>query len=163
MNFTKSIYYTWPGPNWFKNLFISLDMLLDRRSFFKILSTRFSWLTAKFKIPSFFRLGFSDFCMSFRRFSILTGEIFVLFTSPKHLEAPSKVEMLTCHLQLKVKSKTECPFLMYRLFVKIKHLPLLSNGNLSLVEFIQILTASYHLAISLVLFTHSLIDASNFI
>ena len=32
--------------------------------------------------------------------------------------------MLTCHLQLKVKSKTECPVLMYRLFVKIKHLPL---------------------------------------
>ena len=31
--------------------------------------------------------------------------------------------MLTCHLPLKVKSKTECPFLMYRLFVKIKHLP----------------------------------------
>ena len=32
--------------------------------------------------------------------------------------------MLTCHLQLKVKRKTECPFLMYTLFVKIKHLPL---------------------------------------
>ena len=38
--------------------------------------------------------------------------------------------MLTCHLQFKVKSKTECPFLMYRLFVKIKHLPLLSTVNL---------------------------------
>ena len=27
--------------------------------------------------------------------------------------------MLKCHLQLKVKSKTGCPFLMYKLFVKI--------------------------------------------
>ena len=33
------------------------------------------------------------------------------------------VDMLTCHLRLKVKSKTECPFLMYRLVAKIKHLP----------------------------------------
>ena len=37
--------------------------------------------------------------------------------------------MLTCNLQLKGKSKTECPSLMYRLFVKIKHLPLLSTVN----------------------------------
>ena len=33
------------------------------------------------------------------------------------------VDMLKCHLQLKVKSKEECPFLMYTLFVKVKHLP----------------------------------------
>ena len=33
-------------------------------------------------------------------------DIFVLFTSPKHLNA----NMLTCHLQLNVKSRTECPF-----------------------------------------------------
>ena len=72
------------------------------------------------------------------------------------------VDMLTCHLRLKVKSKTECPFLMYRLVVKIKDLPLLSTINLPLVEFIHILTAFYHLPISLVLFTHSLIDAYKF-
>ena len=66
--------------------------------------------------------------------------------------------MLTCHLQLKVKSKTECSFVMYRSFLKIKHWPPLSTINLSLVEFIEILTALYHLPISLILFTHSLID-----
>ena len=64
-----------------------------------------------------------------------------------------------CHLQLNVKSKTECPFFMYRLFGKIKHLPLLSTVNIPLMEFIHILTAFYHLPISLVLFTHSFIDA----
>ena len=70
------------------------------------------------------------------------------------------VDMLTCHLQLKMKSKTECPFLMYRIFVKIKHLPLLPNVNLPLVEFIHILTAFCHLPLSLVLYTHLLVDAS---
>ena len=72
------------------------------------------------------------------------------------------VDMLTCHLRLKVKSKTECPFLMYRLFMKIKHLPPLPTVNLPLVQFIHILTAFYHLPISLVLFTHSLIDVYEF-
>ena len=51
---------------------------------------------------------------------------------------------------------------MCRLFVKIKHLPLLSKVNLTLREFIHILTAFYHLTISLVLFTHSFIDASEY-
>ena len=49
--------------------------------------------------------------------------------------------MLTSHLQLKMKSETECPFLMYRSSPNIKHLPLLSTTNLTLVEFIHILTA----------------------
>ena len=40
--------------------------------------------------------------------------------------------MLTYHLQLRMKSKTECHF---RLFVKIKHLPLLSTANLPLVVY----------------------------
>ena len=70
--------------------------------------------------------------------------------------------MLTFHLQLKMKNKTEFPFLIYRLFVKIKHLPLLFTLNLLLVEFIYILTAFYDLPISLVLLTHSLIDASEY-
>ena len=70
--------------------------------------------------------------------------------------------MLTCHLQLKMKSKTECPFLMYRLFVKIKHLPLLFTVDLPLVEFIHILTVFYHLPISLAVFTNSLTDASEY-
>ena len=54
------------------------------------------------------------------------------------------------------------PFLMYRLVVKIKHLPPLSTVNLPLVEFIQFLTAFYHLPTMMEMFTHSLIDASNF-
>ena len=53
-------------------------------------------------------------------------------------------------------------FMILRLFVKIKHLPLLSTVNLPLVTFIHILTAFYHLPVSLVLFTHSLIDACKF-
>ena len=52
--------------------------------------------------------------------------------------------MLAGHLQLRVESKTECPFLMYRLFVKIKHLPLLSTINLPLVEFLHTLTAIFY-------------------
>ena len=64
--------------------------------------------------------------------------------------------MLTYHLQLKIKNKTECLFLMCKLFVKIKHLPILSTVNLPLVEFIPSLTAVFHLPINLVLFTHSL-------
>ena len=65
-------------------------------------------------------------------------------------------------MEAKQNSKTECPFAMYKLFVKIKHLPLLSTVNLPLVEFIHILTVFYHLPIGLVLFTHSLIDALEF-
>ena len=37
-----------------------------------------------------------------------------------------------------MKSKTQRPLVMYRLFVKIKHLPLLSTVNLPFVEFIHI-------------------------
>ena len=73
------------------------------------------------------------------------------------------IDMLTtCHLQLKAKSKIECPFLVYRLFGKIKHLPFLSTVNLPLVESIHILTAFYYLTISLLLFTHSFIIACEF-
>ena len=69
-----------------------------------------------------------------------------LFCSPhqkiwKPPEISEMVNMLACHLQLKMKSKTQCPFLMYRLFVKIKHLPLLSTAHLPLVKFIHNFTA----------------------
>ena len=37
-----------------------------------------------------------------------------------------------------MKDKTQRPVLMYRLFVKIKHLPLMSTVNLPFVEFIHI-------------------------
>ena len=66
--------------------------------------------------------------------------------------------MLKCHLQLTMKSKTECPFVMYILFLKIKHLPLLPIVNLPLVEFLHILTALYRLCIYLVLLILTLID-----
>ena len=65
------------------------------------------------------------------------------------------IDILTYYLQLKMKIKTECPSLMYRLLMRMKHLPLLSTINLLLVEFIHILTAFYHLPISLIRFTHS--------
>ena len=68
--------------------------------------------------------------------------------------------MLTRHLRLKVKSKTEFPFLMYRSFVKIKHLLLPSTVSIPLVEFIHILTAFYHLRKTLVHYKNLLIDAS---
>ena len=70
--------------------------------------------------------------------------------------------MLTGHLQLKMKSKTECPFLMYRLYIKIKHFSLLPTINLTLVEFIHILSTFYHLPIRWVLCTPSLIGVSKY-
>ena len=93
-------------------------------------------------------------------------DIFVLFTSPEHVEAVRNfvlVDIITYHWQLKMKSKTECSFLMYRLFVKIKHLPLLSTINLPLVEFIHILIAFCHLPISFAQFAHSFIDSLNMV
>ena len=70
------------------------------------------------------------------------------------------IGILSCHLQLKVKNKTECIVLMDRLFVEIKHLPLLSTVNLPLVEYI--LKAFYHLPVSLVLFRPTLLDVCEF-
>ena len=70
------------------------------------------------------------------------------------------VDMLPCHLQLKIKSKTECPYLIYRLSVKINELPLLSSINQLLLKFTHILRPFYHLLICLLLPTHFAIDAS---
>ena len=72
------------------------------------------------------------------------------------------VDILTCNLQFKMKSKAEFPFLMLRLFLKINHLPFLFTVNLPLGEFIRILTDIYHLPLSLALFTHSFIDTSKY-
>ena len=58
----------------------------------------------------------------------------------QNIQKPSEmVDILTCHIQLKTKSKAERPFLMHRLFMKLKHLPFQSTVNLPLVEFIKIL------------------------
>ena len=70
------------------------------------------------------------------------------------------VDLLMCHLQLKIKSKTACTFLMCRLFMKIKYLPL--NDYLPLAGFIHILTIFCHLPVTSVPFTHSRTDASKF-
>ena len=62
--------------------------------------------------------------------------IYFIFSPHKNIYKVSEilkmVNMLTCHLQVKMKSKTERPILMYRLI--------------------------YYLSTSLVLFTYSLID-----
>ena len=92
-------------------------------------------------------------------------DIFLLFTPPKHLEAFQNFLngwQANMSITIEREKQTDCPFLMYRLFLKIKYLPILSTVNLPLVEFIHILTDFYHLSISLVLFTHSLTDACEF-
>ena len=53
-------------PNGLRDPLAFSDILLDAAKFLKILSTRFSYLTAKLKIPSFFRLLFSNLRASFR-------------------------------------------------------------------------------------------------
>ena len=68
----------------------------------------------------------------------------------------------TCDLQLKMKSVTEGPFLLCKLFVKIKNMPLLPTVNKPLVEFIHILGDIYHLPMSVVVSTHSLKDTSGY-
>ena len=68
----------------------------------------------------------------------------------------------TCDLQLKMKSVTEGPFLLCKLFVKIKNMPLLPTVNKALVEFIHILGDIYHLPMSVVVSTHSLKDTSGY-
>ena len=92
-------------------------------------------------------------------------DIFVLFTSPKYLEAfQNFLNGRHANKSFTVQSEKQnrTSFLDVRLFLKTKHLPLLSTVNLHLVELIHILTAFYHLPISLVLLTHSLIDACEF-
>ena len=89
-------------------------------------------------------------------YRVYINVIFFFYLLHQNNQKPYKiVDMLPCHLQLKLKSKTECPFLMYKFFANIKTLLLLSTVNLPLVEFIHILTPFYHLPSSLVLFTHS--------
>ena len=66
--------------------------------------------------------------------------------------------MLTFHLRLKVKKKTERPFLKYKSFIKIKHLPFLSTVNQPLVEFRHFDSFLPSTFISLALFTHLAID-----
>ena len=51
---------------------------------------------------------------------------------------------------------------MFRLFVTLKHLSFLSNINLPLKELMNILTAFYNLPVSLILFTHLLLDACKY-
>ena len=90
MNFTKSINYNWPSPNWFKISPCFFRYNIRHKKFFKnivntfffffflmkaklkitkllILFFFFFWMTAKFKIPSFFRLFFIFSISTFTR------------------------------------------------------------------------------------------------
>ena len=91
-----------------------------------------------------------------------TDDIFVLFTSPQHLEAFRNFlngRHATMSLTTESGKRNRMSCLGVQIFEKMKHLPPLSTINLPSVGFIDILTAFYHLLVSLVLFTHSLIDA----
>ena len=58
-------------------------------------------------------------------------DIFVLFTSPKHLKAfQNFLNGRQANMSFTIASKTQCLILMDRLFLNIKHLPLLSTVNL---------------------------------
>ena len=62
-------------------------------------------------------------------------DIFVLFVSPKHLEVFQNFlndRHANMSFTITAKMKTECPFLIDKLFVKRKLLPLLSTINLPL-------------------------------
>ena len=73
------------------------------------------------------------------------------------------IDMLICHLQLKMKSKTDCFFLIYGLLVKIKGLLHLCTGNKPLGQFIHILRVFLQSAyICLVLSRYLHIDPSGY-
>ena len=58
-------------PTGFIDLRISFDILLESLSFWKMVSMRFSWLSKKFTKAPFFRVTFSNFLWSLKRYSIL--------------------------------------------------------------------------------------------
>ena len=58
-------------PTGFTNLRIFFHILLQSTRFLKMLSIRFSWLTTKFRKAPFFKLTFSNFLWSLKRFYIL--------------------------------------------------------------------------------------------
>ena len=92
-------------------------------------------------------------------------DIFVLFDSPKHLEAfRNFLNGWHANMSFTIESEKQnrMSFLDVQISPEDKYLPTLSTVNPPLVEFIHILTAFYHLPGTLVLFTHSLIDAYEF-
>ena len=92
-------------------------------------------------------------------------DFFVLFTSPKHLEAFRNF-LNGRHANLSFTTEREKQNRMSFLDIAIirddKTFTTSVYLNLPLVVFIHILTVFYHLPISLVMFTHSLIDAFEF-
>ena len=105
-------------------------------------------------------------------------DIFVLFNSPQHLQAfRNFLNGRHANMSFTIESEKQnrVSSLDVHISRKNKHLSPLSTVNLPLVEFIHIFTVFYHLVefihiftffyhlpISLVLFTHSLIDAYEF-
>ena len=90
--------------------------------------------------------------------------IFALFTSPIHLEdfrdflhAPHANKFT-----IEMGKQNRMSFLDVQIIREDKTFTTSVYLNLPLVEFIHILTVFYHLPISSVLFTHSLIDACEF-
>ena len=77
-NLTKSINFIWVNPVSFRDLLVSSYILLEARGLFKILSTCFSWLKTKRKIPSFLKLTFSNLRVSFINFFILSKQSVLL-------------------------------------------------------------------------------------
>ena len=113
---------------------------------FRILSKYFVWVLREDAFLVHVEKNWLQNCSSdfkphyYRRY---VGDIFVLFTSPKYLEAFQNFlngRHANMSFTIECKKQKRCPFLMYRLFMKIKYLPLLSTVNLPLVEFIHILT-----------------------
>ena len=90
-------------------------------------------------------------------------DIFVLFTTPKHLEAFTNF-LNGRHANMSFTIEYEKQNRMAVLDIAIICEDKTFNNSVyqPLVEFIDILTVFYHLQISLVLFTHSLIDACKF-
>ena len=88
-----------------------------------------------------------------------------MFTSPEHLGAFRNF-LNGQHTNVLVKIENEkqnrMSFLDVKAICEEKYLALLSTINLTLAEFLHILTAFYHLPRSFVLFTRSLIDRSEY-
>ena len=90
--------------------------------------------------------------------SLITTDVddsFVLLTSPEAFQN----FLNGWHFNMSFTIENEKQNMFSWLFTNIKQHPLLPAINLPLEDFILILAAFYHLPISLVLFTHSLVDA----
>ena len=92
-------------------------------------------------------------------------DIFVLFTSPKHLEAFRNFlngRHANLSFTIEREKQNRMSFLDIAIIREDRTFTTSVYHKPTLVVFIHILTVFYHLPISLVTFTHSLIDAFEF-